>query len=266
MGGVWERQIRTVKKVLLAVVGTQTLDDERLATFFCAVEEIVNRRPITPGSDDPRDLEALTSLHLLRMNAEPATIDNDILITETYKRRWKHAQFLADQFWKRWPDSPLEEEAASEEEVRQQPFPGSLGGLEWRGQRLDPSKHTSLAALNEALEALQGPRRHKGSPLKLFSNPISWREVQIWLTPRRKKIRVTDAGAFSEQCAYIFGELRDLSVSRQNGWMLLRCIDPVHRAGSGQAGAHRAASWSSCFDDYDVSWCMAGSEERHWFF
>ncbi|XP_045130685.1 uncharacterized protein LOC123515866 [Portunus trituberculatus] len=33
MGGVWECQIRTVKKVFLAVVGNQILDDERLSTF-----------------------------------------------------------------------------------------------------------------------------------------------------------------------------------------------------------------------------------------
>lgn len=102
MGGVWERQIRTIKKVLLAVVGNQTLDDEQLSTFFCVVEEIVNGRPITPVSDDPKDLEALTPLHLLRMDASTPTYGDNISLAETYRRRWKHAQFLADQFWKRW--------------------------------------------------------------------------------------------------------------------------------------------------------------------
>ena len=42
MGGVWERQIRTVRKVLGAVVGRQQVDDERLHTLFCEVEEVVN--------------------------------------------------------------------------------------------------------------------------------------------------------------------------------------------------------------------------------
>ena len=45
MGGEWERQSRTVK-VLQVVMGSQTLDEERLYTLFCAVEEIVNGRPI----------------------------------------------------------------------------------------------------------------------------------------------------------------------------------------------------------------------------
>lgn len=47
MGGVWERQIRTVRKVLNAIIKNQTLDDERLATLFCEVESIVNDRPLT---------------------------------------------------------------------------------------------------------------------------------------------------------------------------------------------------------------------------
>lgn len=59
MGGVWKHQIRTVQKVLQAIVGAQVLDDEHLTTLFCAVE-IINGRPITPVSNDPTDPEAHT--------------------------------------------------------------------------------------------------------------------------------------------------------------------------------------------------------------
>ena len=57
-GGAWERCIRTVRKVLNALTNEQVLDDERLTTLMCEVEAIVNNRPITKVSDDPKDLEA----------------------------------------------------------------------------------------------------------------------------------------------------------------------------------------------------------------
>ncbi|KAK3727377.1 hypothetical protein QZH41_006033 [Actinostola sp. cb2023] len=64
-GGVWERCIRTVRKVMKAVVREQTLDDEGLNTLMCEAESIINSRPLTKLSDDPRDMEPLTPNHLL---------------------------------------------------------------------------------------------------------------------------------------------------------------------------------------------------------
>ena len=68
-GGVWERCIRTVRKVLTALLKEQTLDDEGLLTLMCEVESIVNGRPLTNVSDDPRDCEALTPNHLLLLRS-----------------------------------------------------------------------------------------------------------------------------------------------------------------------------------------------------
>ena len=64
-GGAWERCIRTVRKVLNALVREQLLDDEGLSTLMCEVESIVNSRPLTKVSDDSRDLDPLTPNHLL---------------------------------------------------------------------------------------------------------------------------------------------------------------------------------------------------------
>ena len=64
-GGVWERCIRTVRKILVALIKEQPLDDEGLTTLICEVEAIVNGRPITKLSDDPSDAESLTPNHLL---------------------------------------------------------------------------------------------------------------------------------------------------------------------------------------------------------
>ena len=46
-GGVWERCIRTVRKVMKAILNEQRLDDEGLVTFMCEAEAIVNGRPLT---------------------------------------------------------------------------------------------------------------------------------------------------------------------------------------------------------------------------
>lgn len=67
-GGVWERLIRTLKRILFSVTKQQTLDDESLLTVMCEVEMILNSRPLTTISDDPNDLEPLTPNQLLLCN------------------------------------------------------------------------------------------------------------------------------------------------------------------------------------------------------
>ena len=49
MGGLWERQIRTVKSILNALLKThgRSLNDEALHTLLIEVEAIVNSRPMT---------------------------------------------------------------------------------------------------------------------------------------------------------------------------------------------------------------------------
>ena len=102
MGGVWERQIRTVKRVLAGLTHEQILTHEMLVTLLVMAEGLVNNRPLTAVSDDPRDLEPLTPNHLLihRPAAAPPGLFNE---TDLHSRRkWRQVQYLADVFWKRW--------------------------------------------------------------------------------------------------------------------------------------------------------------------
>ena len=69
-GGIWERCIRTVRKILQALLREQITDDESLATFMCEVESIMNSRPSTTVSSDPNDNEPLTPNHLLLLKSE----------------------------------------------------------------------------------------------------------------------------------------------------------------------------------------------------
>nr|XP_054761439.1 uncharacterized protein LOC129267841 [Lytechinus pictus] len=102
-GGVWERQIRTVRQLLFNLVRQQRLDDEGLHTFLCEAEGIINGRPLTKASNDPNDLEALTPNHLILMKSQPVLPPTLTRETDTYaRRRWKQVQYLSDIFWRRW--------------------------------------------------------------------------------------------------------------------------------------------------------------------
>ncbi|KAJ8035403.1 hypothetical protein HOLleu_22626 [Holothuria leucospilota] len=56
MGGVWERVIRSVRKILKNLRGEQIVNDEVLLTVMAEVESILNSRPLTQLSLDPRDI------------------------------------------------------------------------------------------------------------------------------------------------------------------------------------------------------------------
>jgi hypothetical protein len=106
-GGVWERQIRTVRRILCAILAEQHMrtsrTDEQLHTLMCEVEATVNSRPLTRASDNPDDLDVITPQHLLLLQPTAAFPPGKFNDRDVYaRRRWRQMQFLADLFWKRW--------------------------------------------------------------------------------------------------------------------------------------------------------------------
>ena len=102
-GGVWERCIRTVRKVILATLKEQQLDNESLNTLMCEVESVVNGRFITKLSDDPRDSEHLTPNHLLLLRSGSNVPPGIFCVQDSYgRRRWRQVQYMANLFWRRW--------------------------------------------------------------------------------------------------------------------------------------------------------------------
>ncbi|XP_072040573.1 uncharacterized protein [Amphiura filiformis] len=107
MGGVWERQIRTVRNILASLMseaGTH-LDDESLRTFMSEATAIVNSRPLTVDNmNDPMSLEPLTPNHLLTQKSRiilppPGEFQRE----DMYLRKWwRRVQYLANEFWSRW--------------------------------------------------------------------------------------------------------------------------------------------------------------------
>ena len=102
-GGVWERQIRSIRKILRSLLLSQVVEEEGLTTLLCEVESILNSRPLTPASDDPSDSEPLTPNHLLLLRSGPRLPPGTFSSSDNYtRRRWRQIQHLASEFWRRW--------------------------------------------------------------------------------------------------------------------------------------------------------------------
>ncbi|XP_071088226.1 uncharacterized protein [Haliotis cracherodii] len=106
MGGAWERMVRSVRKVLAPMLCEfgDRIEDESFRTLMCEVEEIINSRPLTTPSSDPRDLTPLSPNHLLKMKsnvyvAPPGQFQRDDMYM---RQRWRRIQYLANVFWTRW--------------------------------------------------------------------------------------------------------------------------------------------------------------------
>ena len=107
MGGVWERQIRTVRSVLTATLrqDNSRLDGSSLRTYFYEAMAIVNSRPLSvENQDDPCGPTPLTPNDLLTMKTGVTVPPpGDFPREDVYaRRRWRRVQYLANQFWTRW--------------------------------------------------------------------------------------------------------------------------------------------------------------------
>ncbi|XP_064475828.1 uncharacterized protein LOC135389726 [Ornithodoros turicata] len=106
-GGFWERMVRTVKQCLRRVLGRQCLTFEEMTTVLHEAEATVNSRPLTYLFTSPTEPSALTPAHLLigrTLTALPSPPPSTIRPSTAaeLRKRWRHLQTVADQFWRRW--------------------------------------------------------------------------------------------------------------------------------------------------------------------
>ena len=105
MGGVWERQIRSIRNPLEGLqLHTCRLDTASLRTLLYEAMAIVNSRPLSRSYSDSDDAEILTPNHILHMKngivpPPPGTFCKEDLYT---RKRWRRIQHLANQFWHKW--------------------------------------------------------------------------------------------------------------------------------------------------------------------
>lgn len=103
-GGVWERQIRSVRNVLkpLLLEAGHQLDDESFRTLIKECQAVVNSRPLTTITES--DTEALTPNHLLTMKSKVLMPPPGVFLkADVYScKRRRRVQHLANGFQKRW--------------------------------------------------------------------------------------------------------------------------------------------------------------------
>ena len=63
--GAHEVMVKAAKKAIYVVAGERDVNDEELITVFAGVESLLNSRPLTYQSSDPRDDVPLTPNHFL---------------------------------------------------------------------------------------------------------------------------------------------------------------------------------------------------------
>ncbi|KAK3102130.1 hypothetical protein FSP39_009042 [Pinctada imbricata] len=106
MGGVWERLIGTVKRILNSMLlqhKVKTLTHDELVTLMSEICAIVNNRPLVDVSCDPESPAILTPSILLTMKTKSDVNPFPIFITkDALKSAWKKVQVMADSFWHRW--------------------------------------------------------------------------------------------------------------------------------------------------------------------
>ncbi|XP_026206573.1 uncharacterized protein LOC113156001 [Anabas testudineus] len=107
MGGAWERQIRTVRNVLMSILdqSSRKLDSSSLRTYLYEVMAIINSRPLTAHLlNDPAGPQPLTPNHLLTMKSSIVLPPPGEFVREDLylRKRWRKVQYLANEFWSRW--------------------------------------------------------------------------------------------------------------------------------------------------------------------
>ncbi|XP_037825055.1 uncharacterized protein LOC119613182 [Lucilia sericata] len=103
-GGIWERMVQCVKRVLQSTLKESAPREHTLQSFLIEAENIVNSRPLTHLPLSHEDEEPLTPNHFLlgcpntsqtpagEINVQPMVL----------RKQWRISRQLRDHFWKRW--------------------------------------------------------------------------------------------------------------------------------------------------------------------
>ncbi|XP_018312920.1 uncharacterized protein [Mycetomoellerius zeteki] len=102
-GGLWEAAIKSAKYHMKRIIGNASLNYDEMSTAITEMEAILNSRPISPMSNDPNDVQALTPGHFLigqPLNSYSHPNLEDIQTNRL--SRWQLVEKMRQHFWQRW--------------------------------------------------------------------------------------------------------------------------------------------------------------------
>ncbi|XP_075152891.1 uncharacterized protein LOC142226662 [Haematobia irritans] len=108
MGGLWEAGVKSFKSHFKKIVQNSKYTFEEFSTLLARIEAVLNSRPLSPMTDDPLELNALTPGHFLRgapLIAQPEYVSDTISLTD----RWEKLKSLQHHFAWRWKYEYLKE-------------------------------------------------------------------------------------------------------------------------------------------------------------
>lgn len=108
-GGIYEAAVKSMKHHLKRVVGARMLEHRQFRTLLCSIEAVLNSRPLTPLTDDPEDVQALTPGHFIANGPlvvpPPFKHVNDENLVG--RKLWIERQKMLTHFWQRWQNEYL---------------------------------------------------------------------------------------------------------------------------------------------------------------
>lgn len=110
MGGLWEAGVKSFKSHFKKVAGNFKYTFEEFQTLLYKIEACLNSRPISPTSQDPSDLSALTPGHFLI--GSPILVPIDPYLKDapiSISNRWQRLKVINQNLCMRWKEEYLKE-------------------------------------------------------------------------------------------------------------------------------------------------------------
>lgn len=109
-GGVWERMVQAVKKILAVTLKDEAPHVETLRAHLLEAANMLNSRPLTHIPISPDDNDALTPNHFLIGGPNSVTMTDPMDAEPAWVRsQWRKCRELSRRFWKQWVDEYLPE-------------------------------------------------------------------------------------------------------------------------------------------------------------